>query len=851
MRDWLIWVRRPRVSTAPAAGDGWVAWGVDTLSRDITYALRGLVRAPGFTVTVMVTLALGLGANVAVFGVVDRLMFRPLAFLRDPATVHRLYWQWQDASQTRTTRTAAYRRYLDLREGTRAFSALAAFSERDVAVGEGEQAQERRIAAVSASYFGFFDVAPLRGRYFTADEDLPPRGADVAVLAHDFWQSEFGGREVLGERLVVGEVRATIIGVAPRGFQGVNDAAPPALWMPITTFAGSAGTNDARTYFSTYAWGWVNVLVRRGVHQSVAAASADATGILSTHWLAEMEDNPGLRPAAEARPRAIVASVRPGAGPNPAVEERTALWVAGVAFLVLLTAGANVGNLVLARALSRQREVAVQMALGASHARLAWQSILECTLLAALGGVLALGVAQWGGAFVNRTLVRSATATVAFADVRSLAVMAGLVMLTGLVLGIVPILLLRRADALAGSARSGARAGVTDWGRLRNGLLAAQAGLSVVLLVGAALFVQSLTAARAAPLGYDAERVVLVNRVFRGATMTDEAQEAMRGRLLETAQGLGDVEAAAWVSSAPFVSTSSATLRVDGVGSADSLGTFTYQAASPDYFRVMGTRIVRGRAFGPADQRGAPEVVVVSETMAHVLWPGDDAIGRCVTVARAGEPCRIVIGVAEDMVQQDLASGSRLHFYMPIAQYPRTWGNGMLIKLRGAPEQQGERVRVALQRVMPGASYLTMRPLPGIVESARSAWRLGATMFVAFGLLALVVAAVGLYGALGFDAARRVRELGVRVALGAGRTHLLQLIIGQGVRVTASGVAAGLLVAAWSAPWVEPLLFRQSARNPLVYAGAAGMMLVVAVLAGAVPALRAARTEPARALRTD
>lgn len=851
MRDWLTRCHRRLALTSSVAGDQLVGRAVDTLSRDITYALRGLARAPGFTATVVVTLGLGLGANVAMFGVVDRLMYRPLAFLRDPATVHRLYWQWQDASQTRTTRTAAYRRYLDLREGTRAFSALAAFSERDVAVGEGAQAQERRIAAVSASYFEFFDAAPLRGRYFTADEDQPPRGVDVAVIAHDFWQSEFGGREVLGERLVVGEVRATIIGVAPRGFHGVNDAAPPVLWMPITTFAGSAGTNDARTYYSAYAWGWVNVLARRAAHQSVAAASADASATLSAHWRAEREDNPGLRPVAEARPRAIVASVRPGAGPNPAVEERTALWVAGVALLVLLTAGANVGNLVLARALGRQREMAVQVALGASRARLAWQSILECTLLAALGGGCALAVAQWGGTLINRALVRSTTDVDAFADSRSLVVTAGLVLLTGLVLGLVPLVVLRRANGLAGSARSGVRAGLADGQRLRRALLVAQAAFSVVLLVGAALFVRSLMAARAMPLGYDAERVVLVQRVFRGATMTDDAQVAMRMRLLETAQGLADVEAAAWVSSAPFVSTSSTTLRVDGAGATDHLGTFTYQAASPDYFRVMGTRIVRGRPFTTADRRGAPEVMVVSEAMARVLWPGADALGRCVTIARDGEPCRTVIGVAEDMVQQDLASGTRFHFYMPIAQYPRTWGNGMLIKLRGAPELYGERVRVALQQVMPGASYLTMRPLPGIVESARSAWRLGATMFVAFGLLALVVAAVGLYGAIGYDVALRVRELGVRVALGADRAHVLRLIIGQGICVTAAGMAAGLLVAAWSAPWVEPLLFRQSARNPLVYAGAAGVMLVVSLVAGALPALRAARTDPARALRAD
>lgn len=428
---------------------------------------------------------------------------------------------------------------------------------------------------------------------------------------------------------------------------------------------------------------------------------------------------------------------------------------------------------------------------------------------------------------------------------------AGLVLLTGVALGLLPVLVLRRTDGLSHASRGDAAGGGGDGERLRRALLVAQAGLSVLLLVVAALFVQSLAAARAMPLGYTADQVVLVNRVFRGAAMSDAAQVAMRNRLLETAQGLPEVEAAAWVSSAPFVSTSSTTLRVDGVGSSEDLGTFTYQAASPDYFRVMGTRIVRGRGFTPADERGAPEVMVVSESMARVLWPAADPIGRCVAIGRTAEPCRMVVGVAEDMVQQDLAPGTRFHFYMPIAQFTRTWGNGLLIRVRGAPELQGERVRLALQRVMPDASYLTMRPLNGIVESARSAWRLGATMFVAFGVLVLVVAAVGFYATISYDVARRVREFGVRIALGAERTDLLRLIVGRSVRITVEGVAAAWLVAAASAPWVEPLLFRQSARSPVAYMGAAGLMLVVALAASAVPAVRAAQTDPAAALRGD
>ena len=234
-----------------AARERWSIPSLDQFQQDVRYALRGLRRSPGFTATVILTLGLGIGANAAMFNVVDRLMFRPLAHLRDPATVHRIYWQVQDRGVTNTATSTQYARYLDLRRWTTSFSLLAAFSERDLAVGEGEASRERRVGTVSASYFEFFDARPALGRFFAADEDVPPRGADVAVLSYPFWQSEFGGRDVRGERLQIGNIRATIIGVAPEGFSGVNDASPPLIYIPITTYAGSTGTDDSKTYFTT------------------------------------------------------------------------------------------------------------------------------------------------------------------------------------------------------------------------------------------------------------------------------------------------------------------------------------------------------------------------------------------------------------------------------------------------------------------------------------------------------------------------------------------------------------------------------------------------------------------------
>jgi predicted permease len=833
------------------ARERWSIPSLDHLQQDARLAFRGLRRSPGFAATVIITLGLGIGANAAMFNVVDRLMFRPLAYLRDPSTVHRVYWQWQDHDANITSMSTYYARYLDLARWTTSFSQLTVFSERDVAVGDGDASRERRISAVSASFFTFFDARPTLGRFFVADEDVIPRGADVAVLSHAFWQSEFGSRDVRGEQLRVGDIRATVIGVAPPGFNGVNDANPPAVYVPITTYAASTGTSDSRTYFSRYQWGWVHVIVRRKPGVTREMAERDASQAFRRSYQAGRADDPGYPAVESALPHVAISSVRPGAGPDPALEARTALWVSIVAVIVLIIACANVANLFLARGLRRQRETAVRLALGVSRSRLVMQSVTESLVLSLLGAGAALLVAQWAGAAIRQMLVSTNAPSVpVFADWRTLAVTIGVAIATGTLVGLVPPLASGRGD-LARTLRGGARGGVSDGARLRTSLLVVQATLSVVLLIGAALFVKSLDAVKRMPMGYDAERVLLVNRVIARASFNDTTQRALRGALMAEAQSLPSVESAAWVSSAPFVSTSNTTLFVAGIDSVARLGTFTYQATTPDYFRVMGTRVVRGRGLEPADRAPAPNVAVVSESMARVLWPGQEAIGKCFRMRSDTVPCTTVVGIAEDMVQRDIGGSQRFHYYLSIDQYTRTWGNGMVLRLRGDPVLEAENVRKALQRVMPGASYLTVQPLREIVYNAQRSWRLGATMFAAFGVLALVVAAVGLYGVIGYNVQQRSHELGVRVALGAQRPDILRLVVGQSVRFAVAGISLGLLVALLASRWIQPLLFRQSATDGLTYGLVAATMIVVALAASAVPAFRAAGTDPNTALRAD
>lgn len=824
---------------------------VDEIVQDLRYAFRGLRKSPGFSAAVILTLGLGIGANVAMFGVVDRLMFRPFAYLTDPETVHRVYLRSSDRGVVTTRGAYEYTRYVDLKKWTTSFSDYAAFANQTMAVGVGEASRERRVAQVSATFFDFFDARPVLGRYFVASEDTTPRGADVAVLGYAFWKNEFAGRDVRGEVLQLGNIPATIIGVAPEGFAGVMDIDPPAVYLPITTYAGARPEQDGKTYFTRYQWGWMSVMVRRKPGVSAEQASADATQAYRKSWDANKEQEPSMTPSDIAKPHAVVGAMKVGAGPDPSLESRTALWVTGVAVIVLLIACANVANLFLARALRRQREIAVRLALGVSRLRLMRQSLTESLVLSAIGSVVGLLVAQWGGAGIRRILITTQGESLdVFTDWRTLGAAVGVALVAGALTGLAPALLSGRGD-LAKTLKAGAREGTYHRSRTRSVLLVTQGALSVVLLVGAGLFVQSLDKVKSMPMGYDAEPVLNVNRNLRGMQLNDTALIQLRERLLTTAQAIPTVEYATFASTVPFWSTSSTSLFVTGIDSVRRLGSFTYQTATTDYFRVMGTRIIRGRGFTEADRAGAPRIAVVSEGMAKVLWPGKDALGQCMKVRADTMPCTTVVGIAEDMVQRDVTNDKRYHYYMPLEQDRPAGGAYLLLKMRGDPALQGDGVRKALQAVMPGQSYVTVRPLREAIDGAMRSWRLGATMFVAFGVLALLVAAIGLYGVIGYNVMQRMHELGVRVALGAQSGDIIRLVVGQGLRFAIAGVALGTLLAFLASKWIQPLLFRQSAKDPWIYGAVAALLLLVALIASASPAARAARADPNTALRAE
>ena len=844
-------VRRRMGNTTRAIEESRDRWSIpwlDHLQQDVRYAVRGLRRSPGFAFGVIATLALGIGANAAMFSVVDRLMFRPYPMLRDPATVHRVYLRWNERETLRTSPAFEYRRYLDFQNWTSSFSKFAAFFPTNLPIGRNEGTRERGVAAVSATYFDFFDARPALGRFFTSDEDVTPLGTAVVVLSHGFWQSEFGGRDVIGEPLQIGSTAFTIIGVAPRGFTGVTEGSPRSAYIPITTFAGTL--EGSRDYYTVYNWGWMEMMVRRKPEVSVTAASSDMSNAYVRSWSTERELFPQLAPADVARPHVVVGALKSAAGPDPGLEARTALWLTGVTLIVLLIACANVANLFLGRALRRRREVALRLALGVSRKRLAAQTMTESLVLSLVGCALGILVAQLGGMTLSSLFLPDGHTFSLLGDWRTLVVAVGAALFAAVLTGVVPAMLATKAD-LAGALKAGAREGTYHRSRTRTALLVAQGALSVTLLVGAGLFVRSLNRVRTMQMGYDTDRIVMLRHDLRETTLSDSESVSLRRQLLTAAEALPGVEHAAVVSSVPFWSTATTRLFVAGIDSVQRLGRFTYQQGTPDYFATMGTRILRGRPFGAEDRAGAPRVAVVSEGMASALWPGKDALGQCMRVGADTMPCTTVIGVAEDAVQQSLTDPKRYRYYLPLDQFRPLDGAFLMVRTRGKPSSEAEAIRQAMQRLMPGQGYVTAWPLTRVIGDQRRSWEIGAKLFVAFGALALVVAAIGLYAVIGYNVAQRMHELGVRIALGAQSADVVRLVVGQGMGFAFAGALFGGAFAFFAARWVEPLLFNQSARDPVVFVSVAAILVGVAIMASSVPALRATRADPNRTLRAD
>ena len=840
-----------------------IGWGILSSARgtarpgliqDLRQTVRTLLRQPGFSAVVVVTLALAIGANAAVFGIADRLLLRGPEHVRDPDGILRVSARWDvQARGVTATDVFGYVTYSDLASGADALAGIAAYSLGAATTGTGIDARSMRVGYATSSFFPLLGVSPHLGRFFGPNEEGAWGSEDVAVLDYGLWRREYGANpEVIGTSIDIGEEQFVIVGVAPAGFTGV-DLLPVDLWLPLPArgrrFRGDWATNRHSSWLRIIARVDPRIGVQRAEQQATAVHRAAATAAAPDELRsgARLEFLPlGLNSSGEESP------------------ERPVLrWLVGLAGIVLLIAIANVSSLQLARGARRRREVAVRVALGIGRGRLIGLFLLESLVLAGAGALLGLAVAHFGGGLVRAVLLPDIAWTKPPVNGRVLAFSAVTALAAAVVVGLTPALAARRTDP-ARSLQLGVRSGGTGGGRVRGALLVVQPALALVLLVGAGLFVRSLIGVRNIDLGFDADHVLVASPSWSSAVSGDPATVGAGAdhspSAVDAAKRARDHFARLpWVQSAslslglPFYTSFGVRVRPRDTDTPPPSVTQepSIMGVSREYFATVGTRRLRGRLFDARDAAATEPVTVVNEAMASVFWPGQEALDRCLTVYDDAIPCVRVVGVVQNVKQWSLTGDAPPMFYVPIEQAREIDGPLLLIRPTGNADEAIERVRAELLRLWPDLPWVNIFPIQRQIDPQVRPWRMGALLFSLFGLLALVVAGSGLYSVLAYLVEQRRHELGVRAALGASSRELLGETVRRGLAPATFGLAIGGLLALPLGHRLEPLLYQTTGHDPLVFGLAGGLLLVVALAGTLVPALRASRADPVTALREE
>ena len=816
------------------------------VATDLRYSWRALWRDPFVTAFIVVILALGIGANGAMFGVVDKLLLQGPEHVREPERLMRLYSTVRGRSGPETTAIFGYVTYSLLARGSRLLEGVAAYQVNEGYLGVGAESQPIVAGRATTSFFPLLGVRPARGRFFTAAEDDPTAPERVAVIDYDLWQRMFGGEDrALGATILLQDEYYRVIGVAPRGFTGVGLSRVD-VWTPLSHM----GTGMGPAFQTSWSWTSIRVIGRLKPGVAPAQAGDDATAVHASGYTG------GERGLREAR-QTFAPLTWTDDGREPGTIS-VARWLMAVSVIVLLTACANVVNLLLARSSRRHREIAIRQALGAGRGRLARLLFAEGLLLAATAFAASLAVAYLLGGLLRATLLTDVAWTSPTLDARVLAASAAIALACGLLVGVFPALQSSQGDLMA-SLNAAARIGGGKRSRLRAVLTVAQAALSVTLLLGAGLFVRSVRELDALPLGMDADRVLTVpvrpprppSEPRAGASQGSRTE--FLARVLERVRREPGVERAAISIGVPFGSYYGVMLFIPGRDSLPPLpgGSPRIHGVGEDYFATAGTPILRGRAFSASDHTGPEHVVVVSDRIARSYWPGEDALGKCIIVWKKTAPCARVVGIAANTFTREVSEQPGLQYYVPLEQVQFGGLPTVLVRPAGEPAAMVAPLRSALLEVDPTLAYLDIRTLRERIDPQLGPWRLGMTVFTVFGVLAALVAAAGLYGLAAYLVTTRTHEIGVRMALGATSARVGREVVSQSVAMAALGIALGLIAALVAGRFLEPLLFHTSARDPVVMIAVGVAMLGVACVAAIVPALRAARIAPATALRSD
>ena len=801
---------------------------VDTLFQDLRYALRTLAKSQGFSFIVVLTLALGIGANTAIFSVVHGVLLTPLPY-RDPSRLV-VVWESKGTSSHNVVNPA---NYMDWHDRATSFSGLALMSWAGLTF-TGDEAERVQGRAVTPDFFGVLGATPLLGRTFNTEESRP-HGPRVVVLSEALWRRRFGAeRTIVGRAVPVAGGTARVLGVMPASFRPMP-LGREEYWEPMAL----DWSNRARTGRYAMALG----RLKDGV--TVERAQTEMSRIARQLEL----DDPNFDTGWGATVVPLMEQVVGGA-------QRTILIVLGAVSLVLLIACANVANLMLARAASRERELAVRAALGASRWRLGRQALVESVILALAGGAAGALLASWG----VHLLVRAAPPEVPrIADIRldfTVLAVTGLVSMAAGVLFGLPAALSRSGAAIQGlhAATTRTTAGVPA-ARLRGALVIAQMSLAIVLLVGAGLLVRSLQRLIAVDPGFDPANISAVTITLPDATYPDSLRRvAFYERLLERVRAMPGVQSAGIISWLPMTPGNAATsLTVVGrpEPAPGQKPTAAIRIVDPGYFDAMRIPLRRGRSLVPSDRFGSVPVAVISDAMARKLWPGEDPIGRHVKVEWWHEKVSVeIVGVVGDSRHDGLDAEFEPTLFYPFAQESQ---GGMSLVLRSTlpPAKLTRMVRAAvseMDRGLPVADAVTM--YHHITEMMADR-RYPAFVLGLFAALALTLAAVGIYGVLSYTVGQRTREIGVRLALGARPADVLRTVLGDGLRLTFIGIALGATAAGLAAGALGKLLYDVRPLDPVTFASVTLVLGGVALLAMAAPARRAARVDPMVALRYE
>jgi predicted permease len=815
---------------------------------DVRFGVRALLRERTLTAFVVTALALGIGANAAMFGVLDRLLLRGPLHVRESNQIRRVISTTRPADRpAQRTGYLTYAQYKAFRADTIMFAGVAAYNLlKGNMYGIRGNARPVHRGSATANFFDLLGVRPALGRFFTEREDDPNDPERVVVLGYGFWQSEFGGdTSILGRTIHLDYSVYTVIGVAPKGFTGV-DLARVDAWVP------ESGVPHSTNWQTIWHWPWLHVVVRVRPEVPIALASEALTRLHRNGYVGRSTVDRNATISAEPI-HFTYAGVE-------AIQTRLSRWLFGVSGAVLLIACANVVNLLLTRTVRRRREMAVRLALGAGRYRIVRLLVFEALLLALVGGAAGVMVAFALGQTAH-SLIPDIDWSTSFVDGRLIGVTIVFATIAGVLVGIVPALqgsATNPGDALKSGVREGG--GRTAW--IRGSLMITQAALSAVLLAGTGLFVKSVMRVAAMDLGIKADGLVTFNLdhitpSFSPGDTTGIRRELARRNAFyplaaERLRAWPDIESVALAAEVPFVSVDERPIRLPGLDSIPSLpggGPFV-AAVSSEYFATVQTPIVRGRDLSTGDRAGAEPVAIVNETAARTLWPSQDALGRCLIVSD-GSSCATIVGIAADTKRASLQDEPAIQVYVPREQQAIGDDPRLVVRARGDVARIVAKVRQELLRLDPMILYVYVDvPHDEILTQSRP-WRLGAMTFMLFGALALIVAAVGLYSVVSYAVAQRTQEIGIRIALGAQPGAITRMALSSALLLVGAGVAIGLLLTLIGGRLLAPLLFDTSPTDFTVFTGVVVTMILVTLAAAAVPALRARRIDPIEALRLE